>query len=176
MEALLRLFLCKGNTPNNQQNDKFLETCFFVNNLLAILCDTLIRTWGNRWLLRLLWSFSESVFRICVWMPIYVIMIYFTMNYNIQIFLSNNVKGIRTSQKRTRLFEYGKSYATSNGSVFLQKIYSTTSDGMKWVDEINICSHGKTYSCWDLNGYYGNKKLEIINKIKIVTTLAKFGW
>ena len=105
--------------------------------LLAILCDTLIRIWGNRWLLRLQWSFSESVFRICVWMPIYVIMIYFTMNYNILIFLSNNVKGIRTSQKRIRLFEYGKSYATSNRSVFLQKIYLTTSDGMKWVDEFN---------------------------------------
>ena len=66
------------------------------------------------------------------------------MNYNILIFLSNNVKGIRTSQKRIRLFEYGKSYATSNGSVFLQKIYLTTSDGMKWVDEIN-CKLSRKY-------------------------------
>ena len=34
--------------------------------LLATICDTLIRIRENHWLLRLMSSFSESVFRICV--------------------------------------------------------------------------------------------------------------
>ena len=35
LEVLLRLPLCRRNAPNNRQNDKFLETCFFANNLVV---------------------------------------------------------------------------------------------------------------------------------------------
>ena len=41
------------------------------------------------------------------------------MNGNDITFITNNVKGIQTSQKRMKLFEYLKSYVATNGFVFL---------------------------------------------------------
>ena len=38
-------------------------------------------------------------------------------------FIFNNVKGIRNSVKRIKLFEYLKSYAIANGFIFLQKTH-----------------------------------------------------
>ena len=57
------------------------------------------------------------------------------MNSNVINFISNNVKGIQTSQKRRKLFEYLKSYVASNGFVFLQETHSLISDEKKWEDE-----------------------------------------
>ena len=45
----------------------------------------------------------------------------FITNGNDIAFISNNVKWIQGSQKRIKLFEYLKSYVTSNGFVFLRK-------------------------------------------------------
>ena len=49
--------------------------------------------------------------------------------------ISNNVKGIQTSQKRKKLFEYLKSYIATNGFVFLQEANSSIRDEKKWGDE-----------------------------------------
>ena len=35
LQVLLRLSLCRRNASNYRQNDKFLETCFFVNKLVV---------------------------------------------------------------------------------------------------------------------------------------------
>ena len=55
--------------------------------LLATLCDTWKTNRKNHWLLRIIWSFSESVseyksvFRICVWLLIYEVLLWFYMNF-----------------------------------------------------------------------------------------------
>ena len=89
------------------------------------------------------------------------------MTDNVITFISNNVKGIQTSQKRMKLFEYLKSYVATNGFVFLQETHSSIRDEKKWEDEFRgklFFSHGKTNSCGVLIGYYGTKKIEVINK------------
>ena len=40
-------------------------------------------------------------------------------------FLSNNVKGIRASEKRLKLFEYARNLNTPAGFVFLQDTHSS---------------------------------------------------
>ena len=57
------------------------------------------------------------------------------MNGNVITFISNNVEGIQTSQKRVKLFEYLKSYVATNGFVFLQETQSSIRDEKKWGDE-----------------------------------------
>ena len=53
-------------------------------------------------------------------------------NYN---FISNNVKGIRASEKRLKLFEYLKNNINGNGFIFLQETHSLSNDELKWKDE-----------------------------------------
>ena len=77
------------------------------------------------------------------------------MKDNVITFISNNVKGIQTSQKRKKLFKYLKSYVATNAFVFLQKTHSPIRDEKKWEDEVR----GKSF-----NWLYGTKKIEVINK------------
>ena len=89
------------------------------------------------------------------------------MTDNLITFISNNVKEIQTSQKRIKLFEYLKSYVATNGFVFLQETHPSIRDEKKWKDEFRgrlFFSHGKTNSCGVLIGYYGTKKIKVINK------------
>ena len=44
-------------------------------------------------------------------------------------FISNNVKGIRSSEKRLKIFEYLKNNIHYNGFVFLQETHSLTQMG-----------------------------------------------
>ena len=53
------------------------------------------------------------------------------------IFISNNVKGIKNSVKRIKLFEYFKSYLTANGFIFLQETRSGINGEIKWRSEFN---------------------------------------
>ena len=53
------------------------------------------------------------------------------MKDNVITFISNNVKGIQTSQKRKKLFKYLKSYVATNAFVFLQKTHSPIRDEKK---------------------------------------------
>ena len=46
------------------------------------------------------------------------------MKDNVITFISKNVKGIQTSQKKMKLFEYLKSYVETNGFVFPQETHS----------------------------------------------------
>ena len=53
-------------------------------------------------------------------------------NYN---FISNNVKGIKASEKRLKLFEYLKNNISDNGFIFLQETHSLSNDELKWKNE-----------------------------------------
>ena len=82
-------------------------------------------------------------------------------------FLSNNVKGISSTNKRIKLFEYLKKYVGPNGFIFLQETHSSINDEKKWQEEFEgklFFSHGKTNSCGVAIGFYGNKKLEIVSQ------------
>ena len=65
-------------------------------------------------------------------------------------FISNYVKGIRSSEKRWKIFEYLKNNIRHNGFVFLQETHSLTQDEKMWKDDIKdllLFSHGSTNSC-----------------------------
>ena len=53
-------------------------------------------------------------------------------NYN---FISNNVTGIKASEKQLKLFEYLKKNINDNGFIFLQETHSLSNDELKWKDE-----------------------------------------
>ena len=66
-----------------------------------------------------------------------------------------------------KLFEYLRSYVAANGFVFLQETHSSIRDEKKREDQFRgklFFSHGNTNSCGFLIGYYGTKKIELINK------------
>ena len=91
-------------------------------------------------------------------------------NYN---FISNNVKGIKASEKRLKLFEYLRNKINNNGFVFLQETYSSLKDEQKWIDHFNgplFFSHGKNNSCGVSIGYCGTETIEVIN-----TACDKYG-
>ena len=48
------------------------------------------------------------------------------MSNTIGSFISNNVKGVRSSEKRLKIFEYLKNNINHNGFVFLQETHSLT--------------------------------------------------
>ena len=54
-------------------------------------------------------------------------------NYN---FISNNVKGIKASERRLKLFEYLRSNINNDGFVFLQETHSLLKDKQKWKDNV----------------------------------------
>ena len=57
------------------------------------------------------------------------------MSSTIGNFISNNVKGIRCSEKRLKIFEYLKNNIHHNGFVFLQEMHSLTQDEKNWKDD-----------------------------------------
>ena len=82
-------------------------------------------------------------------------------------FISNNVKGFQTSEKRIKLFEYLRNYVSANGFVFLQETHSSPRDEKKWKDEFKgslYFSHGKTNSCGVAIGFLGTKSIELIKQ------------
>ena len=50
-------------------------------------------------------------------------------------FISNNVKGIQTFEKKIKLFEYLKKAVASSGFLFLQKNHSNIHDKKNWNNE-----------------------------------------
>ena len=84
-------------------------------------------------------------------------------NYN---FISNNVKGIKASEKRLKLFEYLKNNINDNGFIFLQETHSLSKDELKWKDEFGgylFFSHGKSNSCGVAIGYCGTEDFKVVN-------------
>ena len=54
------------------------------------------------------------------------------VNYN---FISNNVKGIKVSEKRPKLLEYLENNIDDSDFIFLQEPHSLSNDDLKWKDE-----------------------------------------
>ena len=67
-------------------------------------------------------------------------------NYN---FISNNVKGIKASEKRLKVFEYLKNNINDNGFIFLQETHTLSNNELKSKDEFGgpLFLHGKSNSC-----------------------------
>ena len=77
-------------------------------------------------------------------------------------FLCNNVKGLETSKKRLKLFNYFKSKMFPNS--ILQETHSTKGNKIKWkyaFDGDLYFSHGKPNSCRVLIGSSGNKTFTV---------------
>ena len=84
-------------------------------------------------------------------------------NYN---FISNNVKGIKASEKRLKVFEYLKNNINDNGFIFLQETHLLSNDELKWKDEFGgplFFSHGKSNSCGVAIGYCGTEAFKMVN-------------
>ena len=83
-------------------------------------------------------------------------------NYN---FISNNVKGIKASEKRLKLFEYKKNNINDNGFIFLQEIYSLSNDELKWKDEFGgpLFFTRKKQFLWGGNQLFGIEDLKVVN-------------
>ena len=50
-------------------------------------------------------------------------------------FVTNNVKGLQSSKKRLKLFEYLKKKLESNGVLFLQETHSISNNESAWADD-----------------------------------------
>ena len=86
------------------------------------------------------------------------------MNSDNLKFISNNVKGIRKSEKRIKIFEYLKNSISPNGFIFLQETHSSVN---WWCDELNgslYFSHGETNSGGVAIGYVGSKSFVLANQ------------
>ena len=83
-------------------------------------------------------------------------------------FLSNNVKGLQSSKKRLKLFQYFKNKISPKGILSLQETHSSKVTEKIWSDEFNgnlFFSHGKTNSCGVLLGFYDNINYFVKNKL-----------
>ena len=83
-------------------------------------------------------------------------------------FLSNNVKGFQSTNKRLKLIKYFKDKIVSNGFFFLQETHSTVNDEIKGKDDFKgevLNSHGKSNSFGVLICFIGSKRFFIRNKL-----------
>ena len=83
-------------------------------------------------------------------------------------FLSNNVKGLQSSKKRLKLFQYFKNKISPKCILFLQETHSSKVTEEIWSDEFNgtlFFSHGKTNSCCVLAGFYNNINYFVTKKL-----------
>ena len=83
LDVFMSLSLYRRNAPNYRQNDRLLETCFSVNNLIV---GNSLRYFNAN--LRLIWRFSEpvseyeSVFRMFVWIIILIWIVWIIIHIN----------------------------------------------------------------------------------------------
>ena len=83
-------------------------------------------------------------------------------------FLSNNVKRLKSSKKRLKLFQYSKNKISLKDIMFLQETYSLKVTEKIWSDEFNgdlFFSYGKTNSCIVLVGFCGNINYSVNKKL-----------
>ena len=83
-------------------------------------------------------------------------------------FISNNVKGLKSTKKRIKLFEYFKSKLAPSGVLFAQETHSTKEIEQKWKDELNgqiFSSHGKSNSCDIFIAFLGIKSVTITKEV-----------
>ena len=89
------------------------------------------------------------------------------MNKNNCCFISSNVKGIKSSGTRIKVFEYLKQKINQNGFIFMQETHSSIDAEKNWQDEFKgplFFAHGKKNSCGVAIGFCGNDELNIISK------------
>ena len=89
------------------------------------------------------------------------------MAYKIN-FISNNVKGLQSTNKRLKLIKYFEDQIVSNGFLFLQENHSTVNDEIKWKNDFKgevFYLHGKSSSYGVLICFIGSKKIFIRNKL-----------
>ena len=89
------------------------------------------------------------------------------MSNNNLKFVTNNVKGLQSTHKRLKMFEYFRNLLSPNGIIFLQETHSSINDEKNWCDEFKgelIFSHGKTNSCGVAIGYFGSQQFTIESK------------
>ena len=87
------------------------------------------------------------------------------LNFN---FLTNNVKGLQSSKKRIKMFEYLKNKIGHKGILFLQETHSAFDTEKQWNDEFKgqlYFSHGKTNSCGVLIAFYGSINVVVKNQM-----------
>ena len=83
-------------------------------------------------------------------------------------FITNNVKGIQSAQKRLKIFEHLKSKISPSGVMFLQETHSTIKDEKRWADEFKgkmFFSHGTSNSCGVAIGYFGSKAFVVKSEL-----------
>ena len=88
-----------------------------------------------------------------------------TSDFNL---LSNNIKGLQSSKKRLKLFQYFKNKISPKGILFLQETHSSKVTEKIWTDEFNgdlFFSHGETNSCGVLVGFFGNIDYSVKKKL-----------
>ena len=89
------------------------------------------------------------------------------MNKNNCCFISSNVKGIKSSGTRMKVFEYLKQKINQNGFIFMQETNSCVDAEKNWQDEFKgplFFAHGKANSCGVAIGFCGNDELNIFSK------------
>ena len=50
-------------------------------------------------------------------------------------FVTNNVKGLQSTYKRLKMFEYFRNILSPNGIIFLQETHSSINGEKNWCDE-----------------------------------------
>ena len=60
------------------------------------------------------------------------------MNKNNCCFISSNVKGIKSSGTRIKVFEYLKQKINQNGFIFMQETHSSIDAEKNWQDELKV--------------------------------------
>ena len=82
-------------------------------------------------------------------------------------FISNNVKGIQSFEKRIKIFEYLKKAIASCGFIFLQETHSTIHNEQNGTTSLreNSFSHTvKSNFCGVAIGFIGNTSFEVSNE------------
>ena len=77
-------------------------------------------------------------------------------------FLANNVKGLKSSIKRVKMFEYFKNKIGHWGILFLQETHSSIDTEKQWNDDFK--GHGKTNSFVVPFAFYSNVNIVVKNQ------------
>ena len=86
---------------------------------------------------------------------------------NVNLF-TNNVKGLQSSKKRVKIFEYFRNKVAPKGILFSQETHSSVETEKQCNDEFKgqlYFFHGKTNSCGVLTGFYGNINVKIKKRL-----------
>ena len=89
-------------------------------------------------------------------------------------FLSSIIRGLHSSKKHVKMFEYFKGQIVNNGIIFLQEMHSLEGTFNDWQDNFKgevFFLHGTTSSCSVMIGYLDNKKFSVLKFAK--TTMVK---